>query len=129
MGLKIGAKRLQIGAKGLQIGTAFGITNWTKVGLQIEAAFEITNWGKKITNRGKDYKSGQGLQIGGEHLYVHVVLFFQGFFNKKDATFDEPLQKLKEQNRFKILMILKIYDPLSRSVGDIYSGLSNIYDG
>ena len=28
-------------------------------GLQIGAAFEITNWGKKITNRGRDYKSGQ----------------------------------------------------------------------
>ena len=57
--LKIKAKGLQIGARALQIGAAFGITNWTKVGLQIGAAFQITNWGKKITNRGRDYKSVQ----------------------------------------------------------------------
>ena len=54
--LKIKAKGLQIGARGSQIGAAFGITNWTKVGLQIGAVSEITNWGKKITNRGRDYK-------------------------------------------------------------------------
>ena len=34
-------------------------------GLQIRAAFGITNWGKKITNQGRDYKSGEKkLQIG-----------------------------------------------------------------
>ena len=65
--LKIKAKGLQIGARGLRIGAAFGITNWAKVGLQIGAAFEITNWDKKITNWGRDYKSGQGLQIVAEH--------------------------------------------------------------
>ena len=60
-------RKLKIKAKGLQIRAAFGITNWTKVGLQIGAAFEITNWDKKITNWGRDYKSGQGLQIVAEH--------------------------------------------------------------
>ena len=36
-------------------------------GLQIKAALGISNRGRKITNRGRDYKSGQeGFQIGAE---------------------------------------------------------------
>ena len=38
-------RKLKIKAKGLQIGAAFG----------------ITNQGKKITNRGRDYKSVQNI--------------------------------------------------------------------
>ena len=41
---------LQIGARGITIGASLG----------------ISNRGKKITSRGRDYKSGQGLQIGAE---------------------------------------------------------------
>ena len=53
MGLQIGAKRLQIGA-----------------------AFEVTNWGKKITNRGRDYKSVQNnfYSISGIVLYKNVSI-------------------------------------------------------
>ena len=48
---------LHIGAKGLQNGAG------------------ITNRGKKITNWGRDYKSGQGLQIGAaqlQHCLLHL---------------------------------------------------------
>ena len=49
-----------------------GITKWGKFwdykvgqdGLQSGAAIWITKWGKKITKWGRDYKVGQGLQIG-----------------------------------------------------------------
>ena len=61
-GLQNGAIRgLKIGARGiLQIEATLGISNWGK---------KIKNWGKEISNRGKrDFKSGQGLQIGAEHL-------------------------------------------------------------
>ena len=55
MGLQSGAKRLQIGAG-------------------------ITKWGKGITNRGRDYKVGQGLQSGAAHQLQNVII--QGKFEK-----------------------------------------------
>ena len=66
-------RELKIKAKGLQIGAAFGITNWTKVGLQIRAAFEITNWGKKIANRGRDYKSVQNTATYSSHSLLVIA--------------------------------------------------------
>ena len=52
--------------KGLQIGAGFGDYKLGQEGLQIGASLGISNRGKKITSRGRDYKSGQGLQIGAE---------------------------------------------------------------
>ena len=59
------------GIKGLQIGTGFSDYKLGQEGLQIRVALGISNWGKKITNRGRnfklgqrDFKSGQRLQIG-----------------------------------------------------------------
>ena len=63
-------KRLQIGAKGLQ------------------NAAEITNRGKRITNRGRDYKTGQGLQIGAAHYNRQLKFHFHGKkIGKKNAIF------------------------------------------
>ena len=64
---KVGKKfsRLQNGAKrGLQIGAGFRDYKLGQEGLQIGAPLGISNRSKKITNRGKDFKSGQRLQIG-----------------------------------------------------------------
>ena len=56
---------LQNGAiRGLQIGAGFRDYKSGQEGLQIGAALEISNRGKKSTNRGRDFKSGQRLQIG-----------------------------------------------------------------
>ena len=57
-GLKYGqVKGFQIAAKRLQIGVG-------------------TFWDKEISNRGKrDFKLGQGLQIGGEQVSLLVVVF------------------------------------------------------
>ena len=58
---------LQIGAgfrdcKSRQEGLQIGISNWDK---------KISNRGKQISNRGKrDYKPGQGLQIGPEQSKI-----------------------------------------------------------
>ena len=67
---KTGQKRLQIGAAlGLQIGARKDYKSGQLKRLQIGAkrlqnGTGITNRGKRITNWGRDYKSGQGLQIG-----------------------------------------------------------------
>ena len=53
--------------RGLQIGAGFRNYKSGQEGLQIG----ISNWDKKISNRGKrDYKPGQGLQIGAEQSKV-----------------------------------------------------------
>ena len=54
--------------RGLHIGASVRDYGSRQERVQIGAALEISNWGKKIRNRGKrDFKSGQGLQIGAEH--------------------------------------------------------------
>ena len=66
-GLQIRAKRLQIGAAlGLQIGAKkdYKLLGQVK---RLQNGAGITNRGKRITNWGRDYKSGQGLQIGAAH--------------------------------------------------------------
>ena len=45
----------------------FRVTKQGNKGITIRAALGISNRGKKITNRGRDFKSGQELQIGAEH--------------------------------------------------------------
>ena len=56
---------LQNGAsRGLQIGASFRDYKSGQEGLQIGATLGISNWSKKITGRGRDFKSGQRLQIG-----------------------------------------------------------------
>ena len=53
--------------RGLQIGAGFRNYKSGQEGLQIG----ISNWDKKISNRGKrDYKPGQGLQIGPEQSKI-----------------------------------------------------------
>ena len=47
--------------RGLQIGAAFWDYKSRQERLQIGAALEISNRGKKITNRGRDYKSVQNI--------------------------------------------------------------------
>ena len=63
---------LQNGAmRGLQIGAGFRDYKSGQEGLQIGAALGISNRGKETTNRGRrDFKSGQGLQIGAEQLQL-----------------------------------------------------------
>ena len=59
--------------RGIQIGAGFRDYKSRQEGLKIGLALGISNRGKKITNRGKeisnrgkrDFKSAQGLQIGG----------------------------------------------------------------
>ena len=65
---------LQNGAmRGLQIGAGFRDYKSGQEGLQIGTALGISNRGKEITNRGKrDFKSGQGLQIGAEQLQLSI---------------------------------------------------------
>ena len=46
--------------RGLYIGAGFRDYRSRQEGVQIGAALEISNRGKKITNRGWDFKSGQG---------------------------------------------------------------------
>ena len=75
-GLQIGAKRLQIGAAlGLQIGARkdykLGQVKRLQIGAKrLQNGAGITNRGKRITNWGRDYKSGQGLQIGAAHSHL-----------------------------------------------------------
>ena len=67
---------LQNGAiRGLQIGAGFRDYKSEQKGLQTGVALGISNWDKKITNRGRDFKSGeidfksgQGLHIGAEKI-------------------------------------------------------------
>ena len=65
---------LQNGAmRGLQIGAGFRDYKSGQEGLQIGTALGISNRGKEITKRGKrDFKSGQGLQIGSEQLQLPI---------------------------------------------------------
>ena len=49
-------------------------------GLQIGAALGISNRDKKITNQGRDFKSGQGLQIGAEHSIDTQRKLFRKFY-------------------------------------------------
>ena len=53
--------------RGLQIGAGFRDYRSEQEGLQIGAALGISSRGKEITNWDRDFKSGQGLQIGAEH--------------------------------------------------------------
>ena len=57
---------LQNGAiRRLQFGAGFRDCKSGQEGLQKRAAVDISNWGKKVTNLGRDFKSGQeGFQIG-----------------------------------------------------------------
>ena len=53
--------------RGLQIRTGSKDCKSGQEGLQIEEGLGISNGSKKVTNRGKrDFKLGQGLQIGAE---------------------------------------------------------------
>ena len=52
--------------RGLQIGSGFRDSKSGKKGLQIGTVLGISNQGEEITNRGRDYKSEQELQIGAE---------------------------------------------------------------
>ena len=67
-GLQIGAgfRDYKLGQEGLQIGVALRISIEAKR-LQIGAG--LSNRAKEVSNRSRDYKSGQGLQIGAEHLF------------------------------------------------------------
>ena len=59
---KVGKKisGLQNGViRGIQIGAGFRDYKSRQEGLKIGLALGISNWGKKITNRGRDFKSGQ----------------------------------------------------------------------
>ena len=59
---KVGKKisGLQNGViRGIQIGAGFRDYKSRQEGLKIGLALGISNWGKKITNQGRDFKSGQ----------------------------------------------------------------------
>ena len=53
---------------GLQIGEGFRDYESGKEGLQIGAVLRFSNRGKKFTNRARDFKSGQRLQIGAREI-------------------------------------------------------------
>ena len=60
-----GFRDYKLGREGLQKEAALGISNRGK---------KITNRAKEISNRGKrDFKSGQGLQIGAEQKYTEFI--------------------------------------------------------
>ena len=63
------------GQPGLQNGAAFRDYQSGQKGLQIGAGSEITKRGKRITNRGRNCKSGQELQIGVEQISYYKSIY------------------------------------------------------
>ena len=54
--------------RGLHIGAGFRNYRLRQEGVQIGVALEISSWGKKITNRGWDFKLRQGDLKSGQRL-------------------------------------------------------------
>ena len=75
--------------RGLQTRTGFRDCKSGQEGLQIEEGLGISNRSKKVTNRGKrDFKLGQGLQIGAEYS-----LFFNKAVGLQTFCFRDRLQQ------------------------------------